>query len=178
MIYAKVENPEQEKHLMDELKTSKDKNWYRRLEVISNSIKGTNVKQLSETFNVSQATIRRYIHAFNDGGLDALKPIKPTGRPPKIGNWTKEDWDKILEQTPNQYEKLNTKSRQWTFERLVSYIKEYHQIEVTIPCVYQALRRTGRRTGRSKLRVGSPDPDYVVKRNSVEEFRNLPKRGN
>jgi len=56
---------------------------------------------------------------------------------------------------------------------LVVYIKEYHQIEVTISCVYNAFRKTGRRTGRSKLRVGSPDPDYVVKRESVEEFRNL-----
>jgi len=110
--------------------------------------------------------------------LDALKPIKSTGRPSKIGNWTKEDWDKIMEQTPNQYEKLNTKSRQWTFQRLVVYIKEYHHIEVTIPCVYHALRKTGRRTGRSKLRVGSPDPDYVVKRESVEEFRNLQRRDN
>jgi transposase len=178
MIYAKIENPEQENRLIDELKISKDKSWYRRLEVIANSTKGVTVEQLSKTFNVSQATIRRYIRAFNQGGLDALKPIKSTGRPPKIGNWTKEDWDRILEQTPNQYEKLNTKSRQWTLERLALYIKEYHQIEVTIPCVYKALRKTGRRTGRSKLRVGSPDPDYVVKRKSVETFRNLPPRDN
>jgi DNA polymerase III delta subunit len=56
MIYAKIENPEQEKRLIDELKISKDKNWYRRLEVISNSIKGVTVEQLSKTFNVSQAT--------------------------------------------------------------------------------------------------------------------------
>jgi hypothetical protein len=149
MIYAKIEDPEQEKRLIDELKTSKDKNWYRRLEVISNSIKGVTVEQLSKTFNVSQAT-------------DTSMPL------------IKVDWDKIMEQTPNQYEKLNTKSRQWTLERLVLYIKEYHNIEVTIPCVYKAFRKTGRRTGRSKLRVGSPDPDYVVKRKSVEEFRNLP----
>jgi hypothetical protein len=43
MIYAKIENPEQEKRLMDELKTSKNKNWYRRLEVIANSAKGVTV---------------------------------------------------------------------------------------------------------------------------------------
>ena len=178
MIYAKIENPEQEKRLIDELKTSKDKNWYRRLEIIKNSTKGVSVEQLSRIFNVSQATIRRYVHAFNEGGLDALKPIKPTGRPPKIGNWTKGNWDEILERTPNQYEKLNTKSRQWTLERLALYAKEYHNIDVTISCVYKALRKTGRRTGRSKLRVGSPDPDYAVKRKSVETFRNLPQRDN
>jgi len=57
MIYAKIENPEQEKRLIDELKTSKDKNWYRRLEIIENSVKGVSVEQLSRIFNVSQATI-------------------------------------------------------------------------------------------------------------------------
>jgi DNA polymerase III delta subunit len=56
MIYAKIENPEQEKRLIDELKTSKDKNWYRRLEIITNSTKRVTVEQLSKTFNVSQAT--------------------------------------------------------------------------------------------------------------------------
>jgi DNA polymerase III delta subunit len=56
MIYAKIEDPEQEKRLIDELKTSKDKNWYRRLEIITNSIKRVTVEQLSKTFNVSQAT--------------------------------------------------------------------------------------------------------------------------
>ena len=39
----------------------------------------------------------------------------------------------MLEQTPNQYEKLNTQSRQWTLERLRLYLKEYHQIEVSMP---------------------------------------------
>ena len=60
MIYAKIENPEQEKRLIDELKTSKDKNWYPRLEVISNSIKGVTVEQLSKTFNVSQPVFNTY----------------------------------------------------------------------------------------------------------------------
>lgn len=50
MIYAKIENPEQEKRLIDELKISKDKNWYRRLEIITNSTKGVTVEQLSKTF--------------------------------------------------------------------------------------------------------------------------------
>ena len=174
MIYTTIRNYEEKEQLNDELRTAKSKNWYRRLEIIKLSAGKMSVPQLSKMFDLNEATIRDYIKKYNDGGLKELFPIKQSGRPPKIGNWTKEDWDRILEQTPNQYEKLNTKSRQWTFERIVLYIKEYHQIEVTIPCVYRAFRNTGRRTGRSKLRVGSPDPDYVVKRKSVEEFRNLP----
>ena len=46
MIYAKIENPEQEKRLIDELKTSKDKNWYRRLEA------GCYIRTKNEEFNI------------------------------------------------------------------------------------------------------------------------------
>ena len=158
MIYANIKNEEEHKRLDDALKASRNKNWYRRLKIIALSAAKHTVKQLSDMFDLCEATIRNYIHSCNQGGLDKLKPGKPSGRPPKIPHWTKKDWDKVLEQTPNQYEKLNTQSRQWTLERLRLYLKEYHQIDVSISNIYRSLRRTGRRTGRGKLRVGSPDP--------------------
>ena len=178
MIYAKIENQEANKLLEDALKASKNKSWYRRLQVIQNSANGITVPELSEIFSVCQDTIRDYIKSYNQGGLDRLKSKKPMGRPPKIGHWTKEDWDKVLEQTPNQYEKLNTHSRQWTLERMALYLKEYHGIEVTIQSVNNSLRNTGRRTGRSKLRVGSPDPEYTIKREGVKAVQDLPYRDN
>ena len=173
MTHAKIKDQEKQKRLADALKASKSKNWYRRLKIIQLSAAGYTVPQLSKLFNLSEATIRRYIKRYNQGGLDVLAPVKQTGRTPRIANWTKEDWDKVLEQTPNQYEKLNTQSRQWTLERLRLYLKEYHQIDVCISSVYNSLRRTGRRTGRSKLRVGSPDPDYKVKRKHIKELQDF-----
>jgi len=118
MIYANIKNDEERKRLEDAIRASRDKKWYRRLEIIQNSAKGIIVPKLSEIFSICQDTIRDYIKSYNQGGLDGLKPKKSTGRPPKIGHWTKEDWDKVLEQTPNQYEKLKTHSRQWTLERI------------------------------------------------------------
>ncbi len=173
MIYAKIKSQEEQQRLDDALKSSQKKNWYRRLQIISLSTKKYTVQKLSEMFKLCESTVRNYIHSYNKGGLDKLKPVKQPGRPPKIAHWEKEDWDKVLEQTPNQYERLNTKSRQWTLERLQLYLKEYHQIQVSIASVYNSLRKTGRRTGRSKLRVGSPDPDYRVKRKQIEELRDF-----
>jgi transposase len=178
MIYAILKNPEDQKLLDDELKLAKDRNWYRRLQIIKLSAGKHTVQELSQDFDLCQQTIRNYIHAYNEGGLDKLKPTKPPGRPPKIGNWTESDWDKVLEQTPNQYEKLNTQSRQWTLERLQVYVREYHDIDVDISNIYRSLRKTGRRTGRSKLRVGSPDPMYKVKRKHTGDLRNLHARDN
>ena len=176
MIYAEIKSQKEQKRLDDALKASKKKSWYRRLQVIAFSAqksKEYTVQKLSEMFKLCQQTIRNYIHAYNEGGLDKLAPVKPPGRPPKIGHWTKEQWDEVLEQTPNQHEKLNTQSRQWTLERLCLYLKEYHEIDVSTVSVLNSLRKTGRRTGRSKLRVGSPDPDYRVKRKHIKAVQNL-----
>ena len=60
------------------------------------------------------------------------------------------------------------------------YINSYN--DVSIASVYNSLRKTnrstGRSTGRSKLRVGSPDPEYQVKRQNLETFEGLAEKGN
>jgi transposase len=174
MIYAKIKDQEELIRLQDAMKASQDKNWYRRLQVIELSAEKYSVQELCDTFKLCEATIRNYIRSYNEGGLDKLAPVKPPGRPPKISHWSKEQWDEVLGQTPDQYEKLNIRSRQWTLERLQLYVKEYHQIAVSIVSIHNSLRKTGRRTGRSKLRVGSPDPVYRVKRKQIENLRDFP----
>jgi transposase len=173
MIYANIKNQEEHIRLQEALRAAKNKNWYRRLQVIELSAEKYSVQELSDTFKLCEATIRNYIHSYNEGGLDKLAPVKPPGRPPKIAHWTKEQWDEVLERTPNRYERLNRDSFQWTLDGLRSYLKEYHEIDVCIASIYNSLRRTGRRTGRSKLRVGSPDPDYVVKRKQIKELQDF-----
>ena len=178
MIYATITSEEAQKRLNEAIEEAKDVKWYIRLKIVALSATKQTVDELSQMFNLCEATIRNYIHDYNKGGLDKLAPAKSTGRPPKIGKWTKQQWDEVLEQTPNQYEKLNTKSHQWTLKHLQRYVKEYHGIDVCLSSVYNSFRKTGRGTGRSKLRVGSPDPMYTVKRSYKEELGNLHFRGN
>ena len=100
--------------------------------------------------------------------------LEPTERRRRWSGRTHE----ILHQTPHHYEKLQTDSRTWTLDLLVRYAKEYLGQEVCFQTISAALKRCKYRTGRSKLRVGSPDPDYQVKRHRVEELRSLPSGGN
>lgn len=141
MIYAKVKSKKEWQRLYDALWATKDKKWYRRLRIIELSAQEYCVQGLSSTFKLCEATIRKYIHSYNRGGLDALTPRKSPGRRPKIAHWTKEHWDMVLEQTPNQYKKLKTHSGQWTLERLRLYLKEYHQIDVSISSIQKSLRK-------------------------------------
>ena len=177
MIYANIPSSEEQKRLDAAKEAAKDKTWYRRLMIITLSAQQYTVQKLSELFHLCETTIRSYVHAYNDGGLDQLQPKTSPGRPPKVADWTKDDWDEILARTPNQYAKLLTESRQWTYDLLVAYVNAYHGISVCRSTIYNSFRNTGRRTGRSKLRVGSPDPAYVVKRQHVEGLENLPERG-
>ena len=178
MIYATISSEEAQRRLNEAIEEARDVKWYIRLKIIALSATKQTVKELSEMFNLCEATIRNYIHDYSKGGLEQLAPGKSTGRPPKIGQWTKAQWDEVLEQTPNQYKKLNTQSRQWTLERLQQYVKEYHGIAVCLSSIHNSLMKTGRRTGRSKLRVGSPDPMYRVKRSYTKGVQNLHSRGN
>jgi hypothetical protein len=72
------------------------------------------VPHRKEEFDVCPATVLAHIKAYNSGGIEPLLPQKQSGRPPKVGQLKKEEWQGILKKTPNQYDKLKTDSRQWT----------------------------------------------------------------
>ena len=175
MIYAEIGDASALDRLDAALSEATKPQWYRRLLIIKlSATEGMSVSKLAKMFK--DASVRSYIHKYNTSGLEALMPKSPPGCRGKITHFSKSDWDRLLEQTPNQYEKLQTDSRQWTLELIRVYLKAYHEISVTPPAIYLALRRTGYRTGRSKLRVGSPDPEYQAKRHQLTELSCLPRR--
>ena len=177
MIYADLGDSSALERLNTALSEAKKPQWYRRLMIIKLSgTEGLSVPKLAKMFNLSDDSVRSYIHKYNASGLEALMPKSPPGCRGKITHFSKSDWDRLLEQTPNQHEKLQTDSRQWTLELIRAYLKAYHGISVTPPAIHLALRRIGYRTGRSKLRVGSPDPDYQTKRHQLTELTCLRKR--
>ncbi len=67
MIYAKVDAQVRET-MRAEMKTTKTVKWYRRLKIIDLSSQGLSVPELSQMFDLFEATIRRYIHHFNEAG--------------------------------------------------------------------------------------------------------------
>ena len=179
MIYAKLDDASALQRLDAALCKATKPKWYQRLLIIKlSATEHMSVPQLGKMFNLSDKSVRSYIHKYNTSGLEALRPKSPPGCRGKIAHFSKSDWHRLLEQTPNQYEKLQTDSRQWTLDLISAYLKAYHEISVTPPAIYFALRRTGYRTGRSKLRVGSPDPDYQAKRQQLTELSCLRKRDN
>ena len=174
MIYAEVSDASARDHLESALCEATHLKWYRRLMIIKlSATEGLSVPHLAKLFNLSDDSVRSYIHKYNTSGLEALMPKSPPGRRGKITHFSKSDWERLFEQTPDQYEKLQTESRQWTLDLMCLYFKAYHEISITPSAICMALRRIGYRTGRSKLRVGSPDPEYQAKRKQLMELASL-----
>ncbi len=175
MLFAQVDTQARQA-IQVAMQTAKDAKWYRRLKIIDLSGQGLKVSELAQVFDLTPTTVRGYIHAFNAAGLDGLRPGYGQGRPLTL-TWTAEQWLDVLSQAPCHLELLDTAARNWTQRLLRQYLVLYHQISLSQPALSKSLQRVGLRWRRAKLRVHSPDPLYIVKRQRVAELQQLALSG-
>ncbi len=175
MIYAKID-AQQKAELDTAMKRATGTKWYRRLKVIDLSGQGYSALELSRMFDLGAGTIRRYIHAYNETGLDGLQPGYGQGRPSTL-DWSEAEWLDILSQSPAELTLLETGAQNWTQALLAQYLSLYHQVQVSQSTLARALQRVGIRWRRAKARVHSPDPLYVVKRQRIAELQQLALSG-
>jgi len=175
MLYAEV-SPQEHDRLREELKRAADAKWYQRLKIIGLSSQRTSVPELATLFDLCPATVRDDITRYNAGGLDGLTRASSAGAPVKIP-LTKGDWEELLHQSPSQFERLHTGARNWSQERLQTYLREDHQVSVTQQAISAAIKRHKVRWNRGKLKVTSPDPLYTVKRERIDTVKKTLTRG-
>jgi len=166
MIYAGIgqDDPESVKQ---ELKQPAGSGWYRRVKIIDLSGQGKSVAGLSRLFDVCPATVRDYIRRYNEKGLDG--PGYGIGCPRKM-----EEREGLLHRSPCGFRQLNTGSRNRTQELLAEYFRLYHGIAVSQPSISLTLKKFGLKWNRGKLKVTSPDPLYIVKRERTETLKKKP----
>ena len=69
MIYANVDEPGRAE-LLQAMKETEDKKWFRRLKIIDLSSQHFRVPALATIFDLHRHTIRSYIQRYNQGGLE------------------------------------------------------------------------------------------------------------
>ena len=72
----------------------------RRAQMIRLSVRRKGVPQIADTFSVSKATVRFWIHKFDVGGPEALYDEPRSGRPPKITDDVKDDVIRLMQGDP------------------------------------------------------------------------------
>lgn len=170
MIFARLETEEAKQELQQAIRDAEKPYIYRRLLIIQFSASGKTVNELAALFFLTPLTIRLYIHAYNTGGIAGLLPQKKPGRRVKL-SLTKEQWLEILHQSPATFEELETPCHNWTLEMLVQYVGIYHGVHMHPSSLWHLLRRHKIKMGRSQWKLTSPDPEYTVKRQRVEELK-------
>ncbi len=174
MISAQVHDPARQE-LESELKTTTDARWYRRVKIIALSAQGQTVPQLATICAVCQATIRAYMKRYHAGGLPQLQRRTSDGPSPTVPQDTA-CWEDLLHRSPSQFDQRHTAVRNWMQARLVKYGHHYLAVPMPQAGLRMLFKRLGIRWNRSKLKIGSPDPLYTVKRERVETLKKSPRR--
>ncbi len=177
MIFAHIRDKSAEAELIEAAKEADKSYVYRRLLTVQLSAEGKTVPQLADIFKRTPQTIRKSIHAYNTGGLEAVMPQKKPGRPGQL-SLTKAQWLEIIHTPPLEFDRLQTKSYNWTLELLTDYLKAYEGVKMSLSNVWYILRQHKINMGRSELKLTSPDPEYTQKRQRVEHLKKKQKRVN
>lgn len=148
------------KHLsMGELESrieeEKNSRMLRRLIFIRNVYGGDDVKEAAARVGVGLTTGYRWLHSWNEGGLEELEPNFGGGRPSKLSDESKEELKKILSGRDD-----------WTTRDVRDLIREEYGVEYSLSHIPKILRSFG-------MRCGKPYPkDYRRPENADEILKN------
>ncbi len=176
MLFVRPLTPEEEQELSQRIKAATKTRIYIRLKTVELSHQGKKVQEIAGVLSRHPNSIRAYIPRFNEGGFSALMPRWGGGASQKLGDLDKAWWEDLLSRPPSQFEQLGTQAQRWTYPLLHEYLLLYEGRKVHPNTIWLHLRRLKYTSGRAKLSVTSPDPDYQVKRERVETLEKKTSR--
>ena len=132
-----------------------------RYQMVLLSKQGFSVSQIADITHRSPDTVRRVLHRYQEGGLDAVPRRKQPGRPRTVTP----DWEaellRVVELSPRQ---VGVESATWTTQLLAEYLARKTGIRVTGEAVRRYLHRHGyvcKRATWSMKRKAQEMPGYL-----------------
>ena len=98
-----------------------------RLEMVRLSDLGHSVEQIASALGCHHTTVRRQLHAFQRGGLAALRPIPPQGRPPRLQPTHLAALEHLLDEAAAG----GPASRTWTLPQLCAWLDEQVHVQIS-----------------------------------------------
>ena len=173
-------SPEQLTYLQKSLLPTNPDIITRKARIILLLAQGKTVYEVADFFILSTKTVYRYAEEFKTKGVEDFLKITPIpGRPSKLPENIREILSTALMRSPATL--INTTHHNWTLDLLQQYLKEIHNISISRSYTGNLLKKFRINTIYSKAVMTSPDPDYIEKRQVVEELkkkwkiRNYPK---
>ncbi len=146
------------KELRQEMRKTTDGRYQLRVHTIVLLKEGERSSKIRERLLIGSDTYCRWIRSYNDGGLEALKKIKITGR--KEGNPEYDDY--IFEEL---FQKLDLMQEYWSVIKMQKFVKELHNVKVPNETMRMRVKRAG-----YSYKSNRPSP-YKGDEQKQEEFK-------
>jgi transposase len=119
-----------------------------RAKAIDLSSQGWKVHEIAEAVERDRSVVSRWLHRFEEQGIDAVWPRKSPGRPPKATPEFRDAVDKSARRNPRD---LGYDFTRWTTELLAEHLSSSTGIRVAPDTLRGILGELGFRWGRPKL---------------------------
>jgi transposase len=149
-------NAKQVRELEGTLRRTDDRKLHERVQIVLMSHRGRSRQQVSVDLGITPRTVQRWLNAYLDGGLAALRPRRAPGPTPRIPAALAEEVRGWVIAGPAACG-LATLAN-WTHETLAAHLGRVHGIRVKRSAMHEFCRRHGIRPYRPTYRYLRGDP--------------------
>jgi len=114
-----------------------------------------NCTKVAKTLKRSRRTILNWLHAFNEGGLDAIVPTLPPGRSSRL---TKEQKAKLRNDVLTHPRDLGYEFSNWEAKSVAFHISKKFDVELGARQAHRLLHELGFTLQRPRYRFKKADP--------------------
>ena len=173
MIFVKEMSEREIEDIGVFMRRTKDARLLKRTQMVWLSHLGRSVKDITDLLDIHPETVRKWIHRYNERGLEGLRDEPRPCRPPLAYSLYMET---MLELVPKSPRIVGYPWNNWTLGLLRNHLHRITGIRISEERVRQLLRDHDIRFTRPKLHLVSPDPEYDEKKARIEEpEKNVPK---
>lgn len=125
-LYTRKLKQQERKTLEAHLNAPEEDLPVHRVQIIMLSAAGKRVPEISQEVRMHPINVRKWIHRFNEMGLDGLRSGKSPGRPPVFTEEQRAEIVKIARTNPRA---LGLHYSRWSLQRLRRYLIEHKVVD-------------------------------------------------
>jgi transposase len=168
----RIQLPQAEANRLEELfQTTNDRKFRDRLQIVLMAHRGRPRQDIAQDLGVHRRSVTRWLNAYGDGGLDALRPRQAKGNKPKI---PADLADEIRRWVIDGPAKQGLDRANWTHEELADHLKKAKGIQTSRSAVQRFCQKIDIRLYRPTYHYLRGDPDKQAQ--AKEEIAALKKK--
>lgn len=149
-LYTRKLKQQERRTLEAQLSTPEEDLPIHRVQIIMLSAAGKRVPEISEEVHLHPINVRKWIHRFNQLGLDGLRSGKSPGRPPVFSD---DQRNRIVEIAKTNPRALGLHYSRWSLQRLRRYLIEQRIVDhISVETIRQIIQ-THETTHTHRMRV-------------------------